>query len=66
MNMNNVSESLTIVVPVKNEERNLLECLENVKAVEHVVLVDSGDKIGQPYFIISYWSDNWRRIVAAA
>lgn len=35
-------ELLTVVVPVKNEERNLPGCLENVKAFEHVVLVDSG------------------------
>ena len=33
---------LSIVVPVKNEEKNLSVCLENVKAFEHVVLVDSG------------------------
>ena len=37
-----LSELITIVVPVKNEERNLPECLENVKAFEYVVLVDSG------------------------
>lgn len=42
MTMRNVSELITIVVPVKNEERNLPECLENVKAFEHVVVVDSG------------------------
>ena len=42
MTMRNVSELITIVVPVKNEERNLPECLENVKAFEHVILVDSG------------------------
>ena len=40
--MSNVSELITIVVPVKNEERNLPECLENVKAFRHVVVVDSG------------------------
>ena len=27
-----IGDLLTIVVPVKNEERNLPECLENVKA----------------------------------
>ena len=42
MAMSNVSELMTIVVPVKNEERNLPECLENVKAFRHVVVVDSG------------------------
>lgn len=33
---------LSIVIPVKNEERNLPECLENIKAFENVVIVDSG------------------------
>ena len=42
MTMSNVFELLTIVVPVKNEERNLPGCLENVKAFRHVVVVDSG------------------------
>ena len=37
-----ISDLLTIVVPVKNEERNLPGCLENVKAFRHVVVVDSG------------------------
>ena len=37
-----MNELLTIVIPVKNEERNLPGCLENVKAFEHVVVVDSG------------------------
>ena len=38
-----ISDLLTIVVPVKNEERNLPGCLENVKAFKHVVVVDSGE-----------------------
>ena len=42
MTMSNVLELITIVVPVKNEERNLPGCLENVKAFRHVVVVDSG------------------------
>ena len=42
MKMNSVSELLTIIVHVKNEERNLPGCLENVKAFRHVVVVDSG------------------------
>ena len=33
---------LTIVIPVRNEEKNLPVCLESVKEFEHVVLVDSG------------------------
>ena len=33
---------LTIVIPVKNEERNLVGCLESVRDFKHVVLVDSG------------------------
>ena len=41
MNMNNVSELITIVVPVKNEERNLPECLENVKAFEDILIANS-------------------------
>ena len=40
--MDDLNNLLTIVVPVKNEERNLPGCLENVKAFEHVILVDSG------------------------
>ena len=41
--MANVLDNLlTIVIPVKNEERNLAECLESVKDFAHVVIVDSG------------------------
>ena len=40
--MDDLNNLLTIVVPVKNEERNLPGCLENVKAFRHVVIVDSG------------------------
>lgn len=40
--MNELSNILTIIVPVKNEEWNLPGCLENVKAFRHVVVVDSG------------------------
>ena len=32
-------KDITIVIPVKNEERNLPVCLENVKPFEHVVAV---------------------------
>ena len=35
-------DSITIVVPVKNEEKNLPECLENLHGFRHVVIVDSG------------------------
>ena len=37
-----LSDLLTIVIPVKNEEKNLPACLENVREFKHVVLVDSG------------------------
>ena len=40
--MSNFPELITIVIPVKNEERNFPGCLENVRAFEHVVVVDSG------------------------
>jgi len=38
--------NLSIIVLVKNEERNLPECLENVKGFRHVVVADSGGLIG--------------------
>ena len=37
-----LADLLTIVIPVKNEEKNLPACLENVKEFKHVLLVDSG------------------------
>ena len=37
-----LNKLLTVVIPVKNEDRNLPGCLENVKSFEHVVVVDSG------------------------
>ena len=40
--MGNLSDLLTIVIPVKNEEKNLPACLENVKDFTSVLLVDSG------------------------
>lgn len=40
--MNALDTLMTIVIPVKNEERNLPECLESVKDLAHVVIVDSG------------------------
>lgn len=40
--MDRLDSLLTIVIPMKNEEINLPECLENVKRFSHVVLVDSG------------------------
>ena len=36
------SDLITIVVPVKNEEKNLPGCLENIKAFGNVIIVDSG------------------------
>ena len=37
-----LSDLLTVVIPVKNEEKNLSACLKNVEDFKHVVLVDSG------------------------
>lgn len=37
-----LNELLTIVIPVKNEEKNLPQCLESVKEQANVVVVDSG------------------------
>ena len=37
-----LSDLLTIVIPVKNEEKNLPACLENVRDFKQVILVDSG------------------------
>ena len=39
---NELSDLLTIVIPVKNEEKNLVGCLESVRDFKYVVLVDSG------------------------
>ena len=39
---NELNKLLTVVIPVKNEEKNLPHCLECVKGLEHVVVVDSG------------------------
>ena len=38
----NMDDLLTIVIPVKNEEKNLPGCLENIKAFGNVIIVDSG------------------------
>ena len=40
--MASLSDLLTVVIPVKNEEKNLPACLENVEDFRYVVLVDSG------------------------
>ena len=37
-----LNQLLTIVIPVKNEEKNLPGCLENIKTFGNVVIVDSG------------------------
>ena len=39
--MHALSELLTIVIPVKNEEKNLPACLEHVREFRNVALVDS-------------------------
>lgn len=43
---NELNKLLTVVIPVKNEEKNLPHCLECVKDIEHVVVVDSGSTDG--------------------
>lgn len=37
-----LSDDITIVIPVKNEESNLPECLDNIKTFRYVILADSG------------------------
>lgn len=37
-----LNKLLTVVIPVKNEEKNLPQCLECIKDISHVVVVDSG------------------------
>ena len=44
--MIDIFDSITIVIPVKNEAKNLPECLENIKAFKHVIVVDSGSTDG--------------------
>lgn len=44
--MAELDKLLTVVVPVKNEETNLPGCLENIRAFEHIVVVDSGSTDG--------------------
>lgn len=39
--MNQLNSLLTIIVPVKNEEKNLPKCFENLEPFSHVILVDS-------------------------
>lgn len=41
-----LNKLLTIIIPVKNEEKNLPHCLECVKGIDHVVVVDSGSTDG--------------------
>ena len=44
--MDNLDGVLTIVIPVKDEARNLPSCLESVRGFRHVVVVDSGSTDG--------------------
>lgn len=37
-----LSELITVIIPVYNEEENLPECLERIKEIKHKVIVDSG------------------------
>lgn len=47
---NNINKKipLTIIIPVKNEEKNLVRCLQRVKAFSQVVLIDSGSTDSTP------------------
>lgn len=40
--MDDLNRLLTVVIPVKNEARNLPACLESVRDFAHVVIADSG------------------------
>ena len=40
--MTKINDILTIVLPVKNEEKNLPGCLDNIRGFDNVILVDSG------------------------
>ena len=40
--MNTLSELLTVIIPVYNEEKNLPLCLDCIRELEHKVVVDSG------------------------
>lgn len=40
--MEELDKYLTVVIPTKNEEKNLPACLENVRGFTNVVVVDSG------------------------
>lgn len=40
--MANLSDLLTVIIPVYNEEKNLAACLECIKELAHKVVVDSG------------------------
>ena len=33
---------ITVVIPVKNEEKNIADCLETLRSFEDVIVVDSG------------------------
>ncbi len=46
MSIDAINRLLTIVVPVKNEARNLPSCLESVRAFKRLVIVDSGSTDG--------------------
>ena len=46
--------NVSVVIPVKNEANNLALCLESVKELDDVVVVDSGSKDGTPQIATQY------------
>ncbi len=55
----NLDDYLTIVIPVKNEERNLPDCLASIRSFRHVVLVDSGSEDRTQEIFHEYAHDDW-------
>lgn len=42
--LDKLNSLLTVIIPVKNEEVNLPECLENLRSLHNVIIVDSDSK----------------------
>ena len=57
--MEDLDRYLTVVVPTRNEEKNLPACLENVRGFAHVVVVDSGSTDAT----VKIAADMWREVV---
>ena len=63
-----MNDLLTIVIPVKNEEKNLPACLENVRDFRNVVVVDSGSGDRTREIFEGFWTrlHNLRKAIDAA